>query len=667
MTLSRPLNLQRLSLAILLAMSQGAGAQSSSDDQRHEEEELDAVVVTASPLRQNAEQLSEPVAVLTGPALDDQRATTLGDTLRSIPGVQSSNFGPGVGRPIIRGLDGARVAVLSGGLATQDVSTISQDHAPTIEPFLADQIEVLKGPATLIHGSGAIGGVVNVVDGRIAESPLDPGLTGRAELRYDEVNDGRTALGRVDLAGTGFVLHGDVLRRRQDDYDLPDGGRQANSFVDTDSGALGGTLVGDWGFFGVSISRFENNYGNPGEPGDPDAGEAGVTLDIEQDRYEFKGGLNEPFGGVRQLRFSVAHSDYGHIEFEGDEVGTQFSRDGTEARFELTHGDVDGLHGAFGLQYADSELEAIGEEAFIPPSESDALGGFWVGQWQRDSLQLDFGARLDRVDSEAVGVGQRDFDPLSLSLGAVWRLSESWHLIGNLDRAERAPAEEELFSNGPHVATAAFEIGDPELEEERSNQIELGLHYHDEQVEAQVSAYHNRFDGFIYLVDTGEFIGEDEEEPLPVRQWTQADARFRGLEAEATFTLADNHTGRWKLRLLADTVRGELREGGGNLPRIAPGRAGAELKWSNSHWRANLMWLRYARQDDVAIDETETPGYNMVDANLAYHWDVGQVGWEAFLSGRNLTDADARVHTSFLKDVVQLPGRGFSAGLRVYF
>ncbi len=654
-----------LSIAIGLALSPVAVAAPARDDDRHSAVKMDAVEVTASPLRSTAEEISDPVSVLAGEALDDRKAATLGETVSSLPGVQSSNFGPGVGRPIIRGLEGARVALLSGGLSTQDVSTVSQDHAPAVEPFLADQIEVLKGPATLLYGSGAIGGAVNIVDGRIAEIAPDSALSGRAELRYDEVSSGHTGMFRIDGGSDRFAVHVDAVSRRNDDYDLPQGGRQANSFLDTDTVGVGGSLLGDWGFVGVALSRYEDTYGNPGEPGDAALGEPGVFLDIEQDRIEFKGALNQPFDGVSKLRYSVADTDYGHTEFEGEEIGTQFLKDATEARMELTHEAIGGWNGAVGVQAGRSEFQAIGEEAFVPQTQTRAAGLFLVEQRQWEGFQLDLGARIDAVSSDPAGARERSFNPLSLSAGAIFNLSESWDLVANLDHAERAPAEEELFANGPHVATSSFEIGDPALQEEAANQVELGLHFHGAAFEAKVSAYYNRFNDFIYLLDTGEQVGAGDE-ALPVRQWTQSDASFRGVEGEATFQLVEGDRGHWEMRLFADAVRATLVEGA-NVPRLAPARIGSELSWSYSGWRASLGAVGHARQDKVASNETPTAGYTLVNASAAYHWDHGDIGWELFVDGRNLGNQSARVHTSFLKDSVILPGRAVSIGVRAFF
>lgn len=637
----------------------------STNDDRHVKD-LDAVVVTASALRDTAAELSKPTDVLAGERLDENRAASLGETISSIPGVQSSNFGPGVGRPILRGLDGPRVGVLSGGLSTQDVSTVSQDHSPAIEPFLADQIEVLKGPATLLYGSGAIGGVVNVVDGRIPEFAIPSGFSGRAEARFDGgARDGETAMVRVDGGSDRFALHADAVYRDARDYETPDG-RQSNAFIDTRSGAIGGALLGDWGFVGVSASRFEDDYGNPGEPGNPAIGERGVSLQVRQDRYELKGGLTDPWGAGSGLRASFGHTDYAHVELEGDEVGTRFSKTANEGRVEAAHDFGNGWEGATGVQGSHSTFAAIGEEAFVPRTRTQAVGVFGVVRKSWDAVQLDFGARIDDITSDADTFAARSFQPLSLSIAGGYRISDAWRLTASFDHAQRAPAEEELFSDGPHLATLAYEIGDPDLREETANQFEVGLQYKSETVDAKVSVYDNNFRDFIYLAETGEFF-DLEGESLPVRQWSQRDAHFRGLEGEATFHLADNDRGRWDLRVFGDTVRATLDDGGGNLPRIAPSRLGAQLRWDRGGWRASLGATRMAEQDDTAIGETATDGYTLVDAHASWHFDASGIGWELFIDGSNLLDNDARVHTSFLKDSVMLPGRAFSTGVRVFF
>ncbi|MCC7248066.1 MAG: TonB-dependent receptor, partial [Lysobacter sp.] len=558
----------------LVAVAQDTGP--SASDPRHDEPaEIDRIVVNASPLRKTAEELSQPIEVLSGEGLDRAKAATLGETLDDVPGVQTTHFGAGVGRPIVRGLDGPRIGVLSGGLSNQDVSTISQDHATAVEPFLADQIEVLKGPATLLYGSGAIGGVVNVVDGRIAERALDETVKGRAEVRYGSVNKGRTAMARVDAMGANgaLVLHADGAYRDLDNYDTPNG-EQTNSFVESRSGALAASYVAEDGFIGASVSRFDHRYGNPGEPGDPAAGEPGVSLDMLQDRFEVKAGLDRDMWIFDGLRFGFAHTTYQHTEFEGDAIGTQFDSEANEGRVELTHKAFGNWTGAVGLQIGERTFEAIGDEAFVPRTKTRSQGLFVVEQAQWDAFQLDLGARIDRVRTDAVGNPRRNFTPLSLSIGALWNINDQWRISANLDRAERAPAEEELYADGPHAATGSYEVGNADFGKERANQAEIGLHFHNDRFDAKASVYTTRFDGFIYLQDTGTFTPpEPGEDPLPIRVWNQADADFTGIEAEVIAHLIDNDAGKFDIRAFGDHVRGELNSGE-SLPRIAPSRFG---------------------------------------------------------------------------------------------
>ena len=629
--------------------------------------EISGVVVNASLLGDTADTLSKPTEVLTGERLDENRAASLGETVSSVPGVQSSNFGPGVGRPIIRGMDGPRVAILNGGLASQDVSSVSQDHAPAVEPFLADQIEVLKGPATLLYGSGAIGGAVNVVDGRIPTDAIDNGFSGRAETRFFAGDQGgNTSMARVDGGNDRFALHADAVYRHAQDYDTPQS-RQRNAFIDTRSGALGGSLVGDWGYVGLSAARFEDNYGNPGEPGDPAAGTDGVHLQMRQDHYELKGALRNLWGDGNGLRFAVGHTGYEHTEFEDDQPGTLFRKNANEVRIEASFGSAEHWQGAVGAQASAGTFLAIGEEAFIPATSTRAQGVFAVARRNIGDVQLDLGARVDQVKSSPTGGASLSFNPLSLSLAGAWKLDPSWKLTANFDHAERAPVEEELFSDGPHIATLAYEVGNANLRKEATNQVELGLHYQTPRVEASISAYYNRIRGFIYLADTGTTWHWDEaDKDLPIRQWMQNDANFRGLEGEATFHLAANDSGDWDLRVFGDSVRATLTHGG-NLPRIAPSRLGAQLRWEHMGWRASLGATRTNRQSNVAVNETPTAGYTLVDAHAARHFDTGNVSWEVFADASNLTNQIARVHTSFLKDEVMLPGRSLGFGVRVFF
>lgn len=710
-----------LAAAVLLALSGAALAAPTADagaDHRHDHDArrpdvrtLDALEVTATPLGGAVDALVRPVEVIAGSELDDRRTGTIGETVDGLPGVQTSTFGAGVGRPVIRGQDGARVQVLSGGTSSLDASTVSADHAVAIEPFLADQVEVLKGPATLLYGSGAIGGAVNVVDGRIPTAPAGDAVTGRAELRHDSGSEGTTAMARFDGDAGALTLHADAFRRDTGDVAIPgfafsdelraeaiaDGedpdhfarGHLPNSALTTLGGAFGASVFGERGWIGASASTYRSDYGIPPDahaheddedaaagagpaPADHAPGhgeeEETVRIDLRQDRFETRGGWRD-LGLVEELSWRLTRSRYEHTELEADAVGTVFGNLGTEARLEAVQKELAGWRGVVGVQAGEREFEAIGDEAFVPPSTTRDLGLFALQEREWDVWRVELGARHERVDVDpeaAAGGGTAapavDFAATSFSASARWQVADGVDLSLSLDRAQRAPTAEELFSDGAHVATQSFEHGDPTLDVETANGVEFGVHVVRGRVDARASVYRTRFADFIHLADTGIEIDH-----LPLRQWTQADATFTGWEAEAIVTLLDDEPhGLWSLRVFADSVNAFL-DAGGRLPRIAPARAGAELDWERGPWRAHLAATRVADQDDVAIDESPTDGYTRVDAGVAWRHDGDDVSTELFLDARNLTDEEMRSHTSFLKDVAPLPGRGVAFGVRLAF
>lgn len=698
-----------LALASPLAFAEDAGGAKATD--------LDAVIVTASPLKGDVESIATPVDVLYGDELNKTKTGTLGETVAKLPGVQTTYFGTGVGRPIIRGQEGPRVQVLSGGIGSMDASTVSADHAVSIEPFLADQIEVLKGPATLLFGSGAIGGAVNVVDGRLAESIPEQPLSGRAEVRGNTVNDERTGMFRLDGVNGNWVLHVDGLVRDTDDYDIPGvailhdheeeeeheeepqpNGTLPNSSVKTRAGAVGATWLGEGGYFGLAASTYRTNYGIPAgahvheedheheEEEEEHEEEGPVRIDMVQNRLDLKAGIYNPLSFLESVNLRTAWNDYEHVELEGGEVGTRFTNKGYDARLDAVQKEWNGWRGAVGLQFGSTDFSAVGEEAFVPSTTTDTLGLFVVQEKDFGPWKLELGGRYDQVDLSPEGRASVDFDALNLSAAAIWRLSDGFDLRFGLDRSERVPTNEELFAGGTHVATQSIEIGDATLDTEKGVRAEIGAHWHTERVDMKLSIYQTKFKDFIYLADTGV-----EEEGFPVRLWTQDDATFTGAEAEAKIQLADNLSGAWDLRLYGDYVRAELDGSGtrtvafevphgdhthayevdiaqgGYLPRIAPMRFGADLGWSLGGWRASVGAVRYSKQDDVAQNEEPSPGYTLVDAHLAYRWDRPASSWEVFLDGSNLTDEEARPHTSLLRDFAPLPGRGVAFGIRAYF
>ena len=711
-----------LAAALLPAMAMAADAPAD----RHLTE-LSEVKVTASPLQGDAESLARPVEVLAGDRLDEAKAGTLGDTVAKLPGVQSSYFGPGVGRPIIRGQEGPRVAVLSNGVGNMDASTVSADHATSIEPFLADQIEVLKGPATLLFGSGAIGGAVNVVDGRIASEIPDRPLSGRAEVRGNSVNDERSGMFRLDGVNGNWVLHVDGLVRDGDDYRIPgyavvdaleehdhahDGGdadepRRGtldNSSIRTRAGGVGATWLGDGGFFGLSAGTYRTNYGIPngahvhaeGDDHDHDhdhgaeeeeGDEHDVRIDMVQNRFDFKGGIYNPTSFLKNVTLRAGYTDYEHTELEAGTPATRFTNQGIEGRLEAVQNEIAGWNGAFGLQFGNSDFGAKGEEAFVPDTTTENLGVFVLQEKQFGPFKLELGARHDQVKLDPTADYQRrKFDATNLSAAGIWTLNDAVDLRFGVDSSERAPTNEELYAAGAHIATRSIELGDAQLKTERGQRIELGIHTHSDRLDFSASVYQTRFKDFIYLADTG--VVED----LPVRLWAQQDATFKGAEAEALVHLFEGNAGDWDLRVFGDYVKAELDgsgsrsvdiavphgdhnhnytvdlANGGYLPRISPARVGADLRWAKDGWRASVGAVRYSSQKDTAQNEEPTDGYTLVDAHFAYRWDRSDSNsYEVFVDGSNLTNREVRPHTSLLRDYAPLPGRGVAFGIRAYF
>lgn len=741
----RPLpSLLALALSTCLFAPATLAQEAPRQDERHDApRHLDTVMVTATALPSTADALIRPVEVLAGERLDEAKASNLGETLSRLTGVQSSYFGPGVGRPIIRGLDGARVQVLNSGLGSGDVSTVSADHAVSIEPFLANQIEVLKGPATLFYGSGAIGGAVNVIDGRIAEQRTLQPLEGRAELRAGSVNDERTGMLRLDGSSeNGLVFHFDALHRESGDYRIPgtaereglhedeDGehhdedlvrGRLPNSALRTSSAGLGVSWVGERGFIGLGHSFYTSRYGIPGhshgdghdhghghDHGDDDHGEGDVRILLDQHRNELRAGL-DGLGIFETARLRIADTTYTHTEYEGKAVGTVFDNRSREARLELVHRPFGAWRGALGMQGTQRDFAAVGAEAFVPANRMRDIGLFYVADATFGAFQTELGLRHDRnrIDTDAHPLApnratQREFKPTSASAALRWNLSDDLHVSLGLDRAQRSPTAEELYSNGLHVATGSIEVGNDALRMETANRLELGAHWHSPLLTLGASAYLTRYRDFIYLTTVqdlrcpGHASCRDDrvlyDGGTLVNLWAQGDARFHGVEAEATFHLIDRDEAHLDLRLFGDMVRGRLADsaaeqrqitifhdnhvhrrnveygGAGNLPRIAAPRAGAELRWTSDHWRANAGAIRYFKQGRVAESEAASDGYTLVNAKLTWHHDTATGNaLEVFVEGSNLLNVEARPHTSFTKDLAPLPGRGFGAGVRVFF
>ena len=643
--------------------------------------ELDSVVVSASGLGKQSHEMTMPVAVMEGQELVMRREATLGETLQGMPGVHSSSFGAGAARPVIRGLDGARVKVLSDGVELLDASTISPDHAVVSEPLLAERIEVLKGPATLLYGGGAIGGVVNVIDRKVPTHVPEKGYEGELELRANSVaNEGAGVFGIT--AGSGnFAVRAEGAKRQADEYEIPGSpNRQEGSYNDTDSFTLGASFIGERGYLGAAYTEQNNRYGllahehadchthgrdwhcgGHGHSHDHDEEHGAVPyVDMQQKRWDLRGELGDPLPGFELARLRVGHSNYQHEEIEGGEVGTRFDNDATDARLELTHQPLFGWRGVVGAQTLRRDFEAAGEEAYVPPTLTRNHGVFLLEEYTAGAWRYELGLRHEWQDIDADGQRNTDHKGTSVSAGAVWTFAPQYSLGFSLSRSQRLPTAEELYAYGPHAASRTVELGNIELDEETSHNAELTLRKFAGRTTFSFSLFRNQVDDFIFAADTGHDIGGGYREI----EYRQQDAVLTGAEGEVRFQATDATA----FTLFGDHVRGKLRDGGGDLPRIPADRLGVRLDQSfTPALNGQLEFYRVQRQDDLADYETETGGYNMLGAGLSYAGSLKQSDYLIYLKGNNLLDEKARQHTSFIKDDVLLPGRNLTVGVRLAF
>jgi len=698
---------------------------------------LENYVVSASPYARSQTDIAQPTSVLSGRELTLRMAPTLGELLTGQPGVSSSSFGPGASRPVIRGLGGDRIRVLENSLGTTDASIISPDHAVSLDPLLIERVEVVRGPAALLYGGNAVGGVVNVITHRIHTSLPDAPVQGRAELRGGTADKEESAGLVLEGAAGNVAWHADYYRRRtsdvkipgfaesarrrameeedhhHDDEEEPVFGRIPNTAVRNEGGAFGLSFIGQRGYFGVDLSQHDSRYGIPAgahshhhhddehddhdddhhdEHGDED--EESVTIDLRQRRFDLQGEITEPFGVFRGARFKLGTARYRHTELEGDEIGTVFRNRGYDGRVELLHQPVGVFTGALGWQGGRSDFEADGDEAFVPASRTTTNALFLFEEAELAPFTWQLGARVEAQDlALRDGSGaQRDDTTVSASTGLVWKLNDTWTLATYLARTERAPNVQELYADGPHAATAAYEIGDPDLRRERSLALDISLRKRAGFVTGAVTVFTNRFNGFIFEAPTGEtavphddhwhFHGghdhdghddhddhdhHDEEGGLPVYRFIQRDAGFHGAELEAVFHLHGDGKKQLDLIVGADLVRGRNQDDREHLPRITPSRLKTGLAWSHGPFAlgGEVQWV--SSQQRTAPNELPTDSYELVSAYATYRHVAGRTVWDFFLRGTNLSDAEARVHTSLLKDVAPLAGRSVQAGVRLSF
>lgn len=665
------------------------------------EQQLQEVVVTANPFGHSVSELITPVQTLRGEALTLRQASTLGATLDGLPGVAASQFGPNASRPVIRGMDGDRVRILQNGAASLDAASLSPDHATPIEPLLAESIEVVRGPATLLYGANALGGAVNVVSNQIPQDKIQ-GVQGRAETRLGGAERERAAVAMVEAGNGQWALHADVSARKTSDLRIPGYARSAalrasdpkseetygtlpNSWAQQESGSVGAAYTGDKVRFGLSYQGWRGDYGTVAEPT--------VRIKMQQEHYGLEGEVRDlsaaTAGWLDKLTTQAHFSDYEHRELESGEIGTTFKNRGWEARLEAHQAKRGNWEGLLGVQAQGFRFSALGDEAFVPSTQTQNLAAFTLQEWHpTPRINLSLGGRVEHVNlkAEADDAGkfaadQRSFNGYNGALGLRYTVLPGLNLTSQLAYTQRLPTFYELYADGKHIATNAYELGSRTLGKEKATTLDAGVRWKSSQsgvglLQANLQAYYSQIDDFISLQNTGQFrddtraivpagtpdsVAEYAYQAVPAKLW--------GAEAEATVRVAQGLFGVGKLdwTVRGDMVRGSRRDSGEALPRMAPWRVGNSLAYQHGAWRAQVEVLYHASQNRVPHGESTTAAYTLLNLALNYAWRWQGLSGQVFVKGENLTNTEARQATSFLRDVAPLGGRAVRAGLRVNF
>lgn len=654
-----------------------------------QEDSIEEIVVTAHPL--SGEGLSQATEVLQGTELQRKLAPNIGATLAKLPGIHSAPFGSAVGRPIIHGLGGARVKIMEDRIDTLDVSVTSGDHAVAVEPFIAERIEVLKGSSTLLYGTGAIGGVVDVHTARIPHVIPKRKFSGGIQSRFNSNADGNTTALKLNGGEGVFAWHIDAAHKQAGDYKIPGfveskrfrdmeqeddpessdeielKGTLPGSKFDSDAAALGASYIKDWGFAGLAVSKIKAKYGLPGGHSHGDS-EGLPSLKLEQTRSDFELGVKNPFGAFTGLNVRAAYNDYTHQEIEADgEVATNFVNKAWEARLELVY-ELDIWNGALGLQHTGKKFSALGEEAFIPPVNSNNTGIFLLAERSFSTFELEAGVRLEQVSHKPSLGSNRNFTNYAASLGLIYNFSDDLQLGLLADYATRAPVAEELYSDGPHLVTNTFELGNPQLKNERAINLSATLQYDAAAWSARSTIYYIHFEDFIYQKATIE-----QRDDFPVFEYTQDNARYFGIDAELSTAISStsylNTDLDISIRAMFDYVHAKLDvSGNDHIPRISPMRYGLGIEAIWGRVTANIDYLRVNKQDRVAPLELISNAYTDISADIEIHWDLPKERTlSLMLIGKNLSNAEQRIHTSFIKEFAPAPGRALEIGLQLVF
>lgn len=673
---------------ILLAASGGLASPALAE--RQPAVELEPIIVT-SPLRLTPAESAVPVTVLKDDELHLKTGHSIGETLKNELGISSQSFGPGVGTPVIRGQAGPRVRVLHNGIGSNDVSAISPDHATSVEPLLAERIEVLRGPATLLYGSGAIGGVVNVIDNRIPSGSFDKLIGAALEQRFDSTSDETSTTMKVEGSKDRLAYHFDGFYRHRNNLDIGGQGIDTakvaitdpslevvdnprgflnNSGAEAISGSAGLSWIGDDGFAGVSINNLNNNYGIA-----PDGtGEENVRIAMRQNKYDFKSELNDPFKFAKSIKTRLGYTDYEHTEVVNGEPGAFFTNQSYEGRIELNHQDIGPLRGAVGFQAQASDFNAIEKltgDSIVPRSDITSFGVFGVESFDSGPVTYQLGTRVEQTDIRPEGMPGFSYTPVSASVSALWKLDDRNNLNLAVTRSSRAPNVQELLSDGYHDATRSFERGSLSLKEETSYNLDLGYRFKTDWLRAEFDLFHNWASDYIYQRRTGEFVDEDgnacTEDCKPVVLSSQQDTIFKGYEAKLIMPMMENRYGLLELTLFSDYTRGQFVNGG-DVPRMPPLRYGLQLDYNQDKLSSYLRLTRADDQPHAGDFETSTAGYFLLNAGINYQLKAYRDSkLTVFAKGNNLLNENIRNATSYLRNFAPEAGRGAEVGFRLSY
>ena len=638
-------------------------------------EKLKTVVVKGTAIGGEVTAVT-PTLILSSTDLDRLAQSNIGDLLADLPGVVSSYFGPNAGRPVIRGLDGDRLKITQNGVNSLDASASSPDHAVSVDPLAIREAQVLRGPAALLYSTSILGGVINLVDARIPDQRLAQrqSVTGRLGSV-----DGLRSVGVLAEGSAGsFSYHVDGFDKSTDDLRTPVG-RIADTSADNRGAGVGVSYLTSNGYVGLSYSGLDSTYG---------VAEQDISIGLEQRRWDLAGKAEVAGSVVRSLAYRVGVADYAHTEFEGGAPGSTFTNEGWDGRLDVELVKMGSVEGVVGLQASRFDFGVIGDEAFLPDTRNSAMATFgsFVQNLAADQ-RLRYGFRIEhaQVDASAwthAGVATNppadsaSFTPASFAFAWAKDLNPSWTSTINLTRTERAPNFQELYADGPHVATDVYEVGNRDLGKEQGFGLELELAKVRGAVSGSFSVYYNRFSSFIALQRNGSgpdlsgvggpdfSSGVDE---LARYDFVSVPADFFGSEVKVNFQFVDTPVSKLGLEWYGDFVRASNTDTSEALPRISPGRIGAALHGLESGWTWRLDATYHFAQNHTAPDETRTAGFTMVGASLAHPIKFAQLDGQFTLRAINLLDQEARNASSFIKGALPMPGRGIEAGLRLNF